>query len=351
MTSDGRAAGRPPGGAAVLAARGADVHQERESVSRAGRGRWSLLRPGAPGRQTRRRTGPWGRRRAGATPYLFIAPACLLLALFGILPILVAAVVSTTDLDIGGLGDPSTIRFLGLDNYERLFSDPKFWQALRTTTLFVVLGVPVIIALSLTIAVGLNVSTSRLFTVLRAFYFLPAITAIVAVALVWGYLYNSQFGLLNQGLALVGLGPVGWLSDPNTARVSVAVVAIWRATGLNVIIFLAALQAIPQDYHDAAALDGAGRWATFRFVTFPLLRFALFFVTVTTLIGWLQFFDEPYVLTKGGPVGATTSVSLFIFQNGFSFNQFGYASAGSIILFILIAAVTAVQLRLRGSDD
>ncbi|MCV2395196.1 sugar ABC transporter permease [Actinotalea sp. M2MS4P-6] len=326
MTANGGAATAAPGGTAVAAARG--------------------VRAATPAR--RRRLGGW---RAALAPYGFVAPALLLLAAFGLLPILVAAGVSLTDLDIGGLGHPETIRFIGLGNYQRLFADPDFWHALGTTAFFVVIGVPTIIVVSLAVAVALNMSRSRFFRALRAFYFLPAITAIVAISLIWGYLYNSQFGLLNQLLAQVGVGPVGWLSEPTTARLSVALVAVWRATGLNIIIFLAALQSVPREYLEAAALDGAGRWTTFWRVTFPLLRFALFFVTVTTLIGWLQFFDEPYVLTKGGPVGATTSVSLFIFKNGFSLNQFGYASAGSIVLFVIIAAVTAVQLRMRRSDD
>ena len=312
--------------------------------------------PGAPpataarGRVTGPRRSAYRVRRA-MIPYGFIAPALVLLTLFGLLPIAVAGVVSLTDLDIGGLGRPETIEFVGLENYARLLDDPAFWRSLETTGFFVAVGVPVIIVVSLGIAVALNSSNSRFFRALRSFYFLPAITAIVAVALIWGYLYNSQFGLLNHLLSVVGLGPVGWLSEPTTARVSVAVVAIWRATGLNTIIFLAALQAIPREYLEAAALDGAGRWTTFRRVVLPMLRFAMFFVTVTTLIGWLQFFDEPYVLTGGGPVGATTSVSLFIFKNGFSLNQFGYASAGSIVLLVLIAAITAVQLRLRKAHD
>lgn len=340
MTHDGGAGGSRLGGTAVLVG-------ARDDAPMSDRSRRSARRR-APGSAPAR--GP-GRRRASVVPYAFIAPALILLTMFGLLPILVAAGVSLTDLDIGGLGNPETIRFIGLANYERLFADPEFWQALRTTGFFVVVGVPVIIAVSLAIAVALNTSQSRFFRALRAFYFLPAITAIVAVALIWGYLYNSQFGLLNQLLAQVGLGPVGWLSDPTTARLSVALVAVWRATGLNTIIFLAALQSVPKEYHEAAALDGAGRWTTFWRVTFPLLRFALFFVTVTTLIGWLQFFDEPYVLTRGGPVVATTSMSLFIFQKGFSLNQFGYASAGSLVLFAIIAVVTAIQLRMRSTDD
>ncbi|PKQ25796.1 MAG: sugar ABC transporter permease [Actinobacteria bacterium HGW-Actinobacteria-4] len=288
--------------------------------------------------------------RKKVVPYAFIAPAVVLLILFGIVPILVAGVVSLTDLDIRGLGNPETIQFIGLDNYDRLFNDPAFWRSIWTTAFFVGFGVPVIIVVSLGIAVALNYSNSRFFRALRSFYFLPAITAIVAIALIWGNLYNSQFGLLNHLLDMVGIAPVGWLSDPETARVSVALVAIWRATGLNIIIFLAALQSIPQEYLEAAALDGAGRWATFRRIVLPMLHFAIFFVTVTTLIGWLQFFDEPYVLTGGGPVGSTTSISLFIFKNGFGLNQFGYASAGSIVLLAIIVTVTAVQLRLRRED-
>ena len=160
---------------------------------------------------------------------------------------------------------------------------------------------------------------------------------IVAISLVWGYLYNTQFGLFNWLLSLVGVPPVQWLSDPLLAKFSVALVAIWRGTGLNIIIFLAALQGIPREYLEAAALDGAGAWRTIGSIVIPLLRFAIFFVTVTTLIAWLQFFDEPFVLTDGGPLGATTSMSLFIYKEGFRLNQFGYASAGSVVLFVIIA--------------
>lgn len=294
------------------------------------------------------------RRSAAArrlTPYAFVAPSFLFLLAFGVLPIVVAAVVSLTDLDITGLANPDNISFIGLENYRRLISDSDFWRSLQTTGIFIVFGVPSIIVISLTVALGLNVSSSRLFRVLRTFYFLPAITAIVAISLIWGFMYNTQFGLLNYLLTSIGLSPINWLSDPQMAKISVALVAIWRATGLNIIIFLAALQSIPRDYYEAAAIDGAAGWASFRWITFPLLRFALLFVTVTTLIAWLQFFDEPFVLTDGGPVGATTSISLFIYQEGFSFNRFGYASAGTVVLFLIIVTVTAFQLRLYRSND
>jgi multiple sugar transport system permease protein len=214
-----------------------------------------------------------------------------------------------------------------------------------------VIGVPTIIVSSLTVAIALNQSTSRWFRALRVFYFFPAITAIVAISLIWGYLYNTQFGLFNYLLSLVGVAPVQWLSDPLVAKFSVALVAVWRATGLNIVIFLAALQAIPPEYYEAASIDGAGEVRKVFDITIPLLRFAIFFVTVTTLINWMQFFDEPYVLTQGGPVHATTSISLYIFQEGFSYNQFGFASASSIVLFAIIALVTVLQLRVRMSQD
>ncbi|PZF80154.1 sugar ABC transporter permease [Jiangella anatolica] len=286
----------------------------------------------------------------GLTPYLFVTPAMLLLVTFGVLPILVAAVVSLTDMDISGLANRDNVGFIGLDNYQRLFDDPDFRDALLTTGFFVVLGVPSIVVLSLGVALLLDRGDGRFVRALRAFYFVPAVTGIVAISLVWGYLYNTQFGLFNYLLSLVGVEPVQWLSDPALAKFSVALVAIWRGTGLNLIIFLAALQGIPRVYLEAAALDGAGAWRTIRSITLPLLRFAIFFVTVTTMIAWLQFFDEPFVLTDGGPLGATTSASIFLYQEGFRNNQFGYASAGSLVLFVLIAVVTVVQLRLRRPD-
>ncbi|SDU77921.1 carbohydrate ABC transporter membrane protein 1, CUT1 family [Jiangella alkaliphila] len=304
------------------------------------------VRPASPARPRSR----LARAGSGLTPYLFVTPAMVLLLTFGVLPIAVAAVVSLTDMDISGLADWGNVGFVGLDNYGQLFDDPDFRNALVNTGIFVVLGVPAIVVLSLAVALMLARGDGRFVRALRAFYFVPAVTGIVAISLVWGYLYNTQFGLFNWLLSLVGVEPVQWLSDPELAKFSVALVAVWRGTGLNIIIFLAALQGIPRVYHEAAAIDGAGEWRTIRSITIPLLRFAIFFVTVTTTIAWLQFFDEPFVLTDGGPLGATTSASIFLYQEGFQQNRFGYASAGSLVLFVLIAAVTVVQLRLRRSD-
>lgn len=311
-------------------------------------------RSGTP--SPRRRTTPpvWSlpaRISRRLTPYLFISPAFACLLAFGILPIAIAALVSFTDLNVSGLGDWSAVHFVGLQNYRTLFDDSAFWSALGNTVLFVVMGVPVVVVVSLAAAIALNQAKSRYFRALRAFYFVPAVTGIVAISLIWGYLYNSQFGLLNHVLESVGLPRQEWLTDPTMAKVSVVVVAIWRATGLNIIVLLAAQQDIPAEYYEAASIDGAGRWRQIFTVTVPLLRFALFFVTVTTLIGWMQFFDEPFVLTRGGPLGATTSMSIYIYQQGFQFNEFGFASAASLVLFVLIFAITALQLRFRKAGD
>ena len=283
-------------------------------------------------------------------PYIFVGPAMLLLATFGVFPILVAGFVSLTNMNLGGLARWSNVKFVGFQNYSKLFRDSDFWQALWNTVFFVGVGVPCVVVLSLGVALLLNHSQGPFFRALRALYFVPAITGIVAISLVWSYLYNTQFGLLNWLLSLVGVKQVQWLSDPLLSKFSVGLVAVWRGTGLNIIILLAALQGIPRDYFEAASLDGATAWQRTRFVTIPLLSYALFFVSVTTLIGWLQFFDEPFVLTDGGPLGATTSLSLFIYKEGFRGSQFGYASAGSLVLFVIIAAVTLVQLRLRRRD-
>ncbi len=202
-------------------------------------------------------------------PYLFIGPAMLLLIAFGVLPIAVAALVSFTNMNLAGLARWSNVKLVGVDNYARLFSDPDFWQALWNTALFVSLGVPSVVVLSLLVALMLNRSGGPLFRGLRSFYFVPAITGIVAISLVWSYLYNTQFGLLNWLLSLFGIAPLQWLSDPNLAKFSVGLVAVWRGTGLNIIILLAALQGIPRDYYEAASLDGVSPLRQTRSITIP----------------------------------------------------------------------------------
>ena len=283
-------------------------------------------------------------------PYIFIAPTLILLTLFSIVPILVALVISFTDMDLGGLANFNSISFIGFENYVEVLKDPVFMKAIYNTIFYVVIGVPLVILFSLAIALLINLGTSRIFKAFRVVYYLPSVTNIVAVAVVWNYLYNPTLGLFNYLLNLVGLPDVPWLTEPTIAKLSLILLALWKAVGLNMIIFIAALQGIPKSYYEAAQLYGANTWQQVTRITIPMLRFAIFFVSITTMIGWLQFFEEPFVMTQGGPLDGTLSVALFIYQNGFKFNNFGYAAAGSFVLFVCIIAITLVQLKLQNNE-
>lgn len=284
-------------------------------------------------------------------PYIFIAPTLLLLILFSLAPIVVALVISFTDMNLGGLANLSSVEFVGFANYANVLSDPVFLKAIYNTLFYVVIGVPLVILFSLGVALLINLGTSRIFKAFRVVYYLPSVTNIVAVAVVWSYLYNPSLGLFNYVLGSLGLPDVPWLTEPTVAKLSLILLALWKAIGLNMIIFIAALQGIPKSYYEAAQLDGASTWQQVRHITIPMLRFAIFFVSVTTMIGWLQFFEEPFVMTEGGPLDGTLSVALFIYQNGFKFNDFGYAAAGSFVLFVSIIIVTIIQMRLQKQES
>ncbi|MGI8315475.1 carbohydrate ABC transporter permease [Halobacillus mangrovi] len=283
-------------------------------------------------------------------PYMFIGPAVLLLSLFSLIPIAIAFVISFTNMDLKGLADWSSITFIGFENYKDLFSDSTFIKSIYNTLFYVVIGVPLVIICSLSIALLLNYGTSWIFNTFRAVYYMPSITNIIAVAVIWGYLYNTEYGLFNFLLSFLSVENVPWLEEPTIAKISLILLAVWKGIGINMIIFLAALQGIPKSYYEAAEMDGASRLQVLFNVTLPLLRYATFFVTVTTLIGWMQFFEEPFVMTDGGPLDGTISIALFIYKEGFQFSQFGYAAAGSFILFAMIILVTVIQFKFRKSD-
>jgi multiple sugar transport system permease protein len=280
-----------------------------------------------------------------SSPYFFITPALVLLLLFSLIPIIVSLIISFTDINIVGLADWSQIHFIGIENYVAIFQDPIFLKSIGNTLFYVVFGVPFVIICSMGIALLINFGDSWIFRTFRLIFYAPSITNVVAVAVVWNYLYNPQFGLLNFILQYAHLGPIPWLQDPTVAKISLIILALWRAIGVDMLIFLAALQGIPKAYYEAAQIDGANGWQRLTKITIPMLRFATFFVTVTTLIGWLQFFEEPFVMTGGGPLDSTTSIALFIYRNGFQLSKFGYAAAGSMILFVIVIIVTLIQFR------
>jgi len=210
-----------------------------------------------------------------------------------------------------------------------------------------VVGGPLTIAVSLGAALLLNAKLVRWKSLFRTIYFTPFVTTLVAVAIVWRYLYHTRYGLLNYALSAVGVAPVDWLGDPRWAMPAIILMAVWKNFGYNMLIFIAGLQSIPEELYDAANVDGAGPWRTFRSVTLPMLGPTLLFVGVITMIGYFQLFAEPYVMTQGGPLRSTTSVVLLMYEEGFRWWRMGYAASIAFVLFIVILAATLVQLRIQ----
>jgi len=286
-------------------------------------------------------------------PWVFITPAMILLIAFSILPIFIAFFISFTDLSLSGLADFSRIEFVGLENYQDVTSDGVFLQSIGNTLFYVALGVPLVVTLSLTVAVLIQMGNGPFFDMMRLFFYSPSITNIVAIAIVWSFLFNpnQSIGLINQVLSWVNIGPIGWLQNPQVAKISLIILAVWRGLGINMLIFSAALQNISPTLYEAAEIDGATIWEQIWNITIPQLKFSTFFVVVTTIIGWLQFFEEPFVMTEGGPLNSTMSIALFIYKNGFQFNRFGYAAAGSMILFVIIIVATLLQMKVQRRRD
>jgi len=275
----------------------------------------------------------------------FVAPALTAIGLFFVLPVAASLVLSCTDFDVYAIGDSRTVRFVGLDNYRRLLGDPRFWKALGNTMVFVAAAGPLSVATSLGAALLLDHRVVRWRGLWRTLLFLPVVTTLVAVAVVWRYLYHPRAGLLNAALGAFGVEPIDWLGDPAWALPALVLLAVWKNFGFNMVIFLAALQSVPARLHEAARLDGAGAWQSLRHVTLPVLAPTFVFVGVVTTIGYLQLFAEPYVMTQGGPADATLSVVLLMYEQGFRWWSLGQASAVAFVLFAVILAATLVQVR------
>jgi len=288
-------------------------------------------------RPTTRQGGPLGHE--GRWALLFLAPTLLGLAVLSAGPILATLAISLTKWDL--LTAP---QFVGLDNFAALVSDDRFQKAIRNTIFYTVVSVPLGMAIALGLAMALN-QTIRGIAFIRTAYFLPVVTSTIAIALVWQWIYSSDAGLLNQAIGLFGIPSQRWLSDPVLVMPSIVAMSIWQGLGINVIIFLAGLQAIPTELLDAASVDGAGRWARTRHITLPLLTPSIFFTGILSLIGSFQVFDQIYVLARPKPTEATITIVYFIYENGFKFFKMGYATAASWILFIIVAALTAVYFR------
>jgi len=280
---------------------------------------------------------------------VFVLPALTLLTVFLFLPILASWFASFTNWDIYGISRPENVVWTGLDNYRHLAADPVFWVSLRNSLLFAVIGVPLNLMCSLFAALLLNREFIRFKALFRVGFFIPCITTMVAVAVIWRWLYNPEFGLLNLALGWLGLSPQNWLSDQWLALPSLIIMAVWKGFGYNMIIFIAALQSIPEELYESADIDGASEPQQFWHITLPMLRETTVFVTIMTSIGFLQFFAEPYVMTGGGPLNQTMSVVLYMYNHGFKFYNLGYASSIAYVLFALILTFTLTQGLIRKS--
>jgi ABC-type sugar transport system permease subunit len=279
------------------------------------------------------------RLRTGAIPYLFLAPMLLLFLVFRIYPLLYGLYISFTNARLGR----SDFIFNGVSNYERLLDDTRFQQSLINTGVYTVESTLPILGLPLLLAVALNQPIAGR-TALRAIFYGPSVLPLVAVGLIWMWIYNPNFGFLNEFLKLVGLGQLarGWLSEYGTALPAVMVTSVWYGTGFPMIIYLAGLQGIPQHLYEAAAIDGAGWWSRLTSVTVPLMTPTIFYNLVIGIINSFQVFTYAYVMTKGGPLNSTLFYVLYVYRNGFEFLKMGYASALATMLFAIELAMTIV---------
>ncbi|HEX2122311.1 MAG TPA: sugar ABC transporter permease [Thermoanaerobaculia bacterium] len=278
---------------------------------------------------------------------LFLAPALVLLTVFFFVPVIAGLALSLTDFDLYTIGDPQNVRLVGLCNYRELLGSSIFWTAFANTMYFALVGGPLTVAVSLAAALLVNARLTRFKSLFRTIYFAPVVTTLVAVAIVFKYLYHPRFGMLNRFLGTLGLPQPDWLGDPKLAMFAIILLAVWKGFGYTMIIFIAGLQQIPEELYEAARLDGAGAWRQFRHITLPMLAPTFLFVGIVVAIGQLQIFAEPYVMTRGGPLNKTVTMVMLMYEQGFRFWEMGYAAAVAFVLFLVIGAATLLQLKLQ----
>lgn len=279
------------------------------------------------------------RRNETIAGYLFLLPNFLGFLVFSLFPILASFALTLTDWNLIG-----ERKFVGLDNFRRLLSDELFWKTARNTFYYTVAAVPAGVFIAFWLALLLN-RQMRGVVFFRTIFFLPHVTLTVAIALVWAWIYHPELGLLNFGLSLVGIDGPRWLQSTAWAMPAVVIMSNWKGIGYAMLVFLAGLQAIPQDLVEAATVDGASWFQRLRHIVVPLLAPTTFFILVTSFIGAMQAFDQFYVMTQGGPAYSTTTLVMYVFQNGFQWFRMGYAATVAVALFACIFAVTALQWR------
>ena len=278
--------------------------------------------------------------------WMFAAPALIVIGVFFLLPVLAALGLSFTDFDIYALASLKNLRFIGLANYLVVLRMGLFWKALGNTLYFVVVGVPLSVAAALGAALLVHSRLARWKGFFRVALFTPVVTNLVAVAVIWKYLFQQRYGVVNYALGALGIHPLDWLGNPHLAMPTIILFAVWKNFGYAMIIVLAGLQAIPGELYEAARLDGAGAWRQLRHITLPMLGPTLMTVGLLTMVGYFQLFAEPYVITEGGPLQSTLSVLYLMYNQGFDWWNLGLASAIAFVLFVFSLAATWVLVRL-----
>ncbi|HEV7427905.1 MAG TPA: sugar ABC transporter permease [Thermoanaerobaculia bacterium] len=286
------------------------------------------------------------KNRESRAALLFLSPAIVILSVFFFAPVIAGFLLSVTDFDLYTLGDVHNLRFIALRNYRELLANPVFWSAFVNTLYFALVGGPLCVAVSLVAALLVNAKLTRWKAAFRTIYFAPVVTTLVAVSLVFKYLYHPRFGIINIALGALHLPQPDWLGDPHFAMPAIILLAVWKGFGYTMIIFIAGLQNVPEELYEAARLDGAGQWGQFRHVTLPMLGPTFLFVGIVVAIGQLQIFAEPYVMTAGGPLNKTLTIVMMMYQQGFKFWRMGYAASVAFILFLVIGAATLLQMRM-----
>jgi multiple sugar transport system permease protein len=289
----------------------------------------------------------WRKRaRDNVAGYLFLAPYLLVFGVFMLYPIVQGLWVSVHEWNVLGFERP----FVGLDNYRAMVEDSVFWKSLWNTTYFALLSTPLLVAAGLLFALLLN-QRIRGRSFFRAAIFAPYLLSISVVALLWLWILQPRYGLLDFYLTRFGISGPNWLANPDYAMPAIVLTTLWWTVGFNMVIYLAGLQEIPEDVIDAAAIDGANRFQRFRFIVLPLLKRVTLFVTVVQLIKSLQVFGQVYIMTGGGPYGATRVLVQYIYENGFRYWRMGYAAAMGYALLALILVFTIIQFRLARTED
>ena len=285
------------------------------------------------------------KKKVKATPYLFLLPCLIIFLIFMVYPIIDSVILSLQEFKAG------EYTFVGLKNYKVLFTDPIFYKSLANTFLYLIVQVPVMISLALLIAVLIEQKFIKGRGFFRMSVFLPTITALVAYSLVFKVLFNTDSGLINYIISLLGGEKIRWIYSAWPARISIIIAITWRWTGYNMIILLAGIQAIPEELMESAGLDGATFWDKLRYITIPMVKPIILFTVITSTIGTLQLFDEAYILTGGGPDYATITIGQYLYQNGFEYLKFGYAAAIGYVMVFIIGILSYLQFKVSGKED